>query len=1056
MLNNKGQSLLEVILAVALFGFICSALVSMSLGGFSSLRQGGEYIEAEAYAQEGIEAVRAVRDSAWNKIIYNNSAVTSTGNIWQFVGENTSSTFGKYKRTIVFANVCRDAFNNITACPGSYTDLNSKQATVIVSWLSEHNAVNTIQKITYLTNWESRDWTQTDWSGGSEQAIWSNNSKYNSDDGNLDSATAGEIKLKNTGNSCAVKNWSFDSAGDYAYNASKIEVTNSVARLLGSATGGPIDANTMGMWHLDEASGDVIDFSENENDLTNIKGSPLYSQSGKFSTAIQFSSNSARYINNGQQTGLSITGAITIDAWIYRTTSSSVVEGIVTKWRETGNKRSYALAVNATNQLQFYLSSDGSNQFTVTAINQVPLNSWVHAAAVYDGAKMYIFQNGTLENSTAYNSGIADKAAFVSVSGADAMAGGDAFFNGKIDEARVSNIARWTGSFTPPAGPYGPSTYPSDNPTINPNTSNFVNGVDVWSGFAEAATKNGGEVYYQLSSDNGATWKYWSGAAWAAAGAGNYNTAGVINANIGTFTTSTKQIVFKAFLSSDGEQQVILDNVQISCAKQYEWTFGSASDYTYNAGKIAVTGGTVSLVDQGGGGSCSGTATVCSAFVATSTCQAQAGCSWGGAAFGATTNPNFDTNSNGWTYADWETANQVDGDRQANGGNPSGYIRVVVNGKKNNNISGYWQQSFATTANSPEGTVSFDWKIPSYSATGLTSYYLYVYVEPASGAPTLANYVWRSPLISGTTNWVTVSNVNIAAKIPTAGTYYLKVAARGIYNATNGPGTTIGAFDNVQLNWTKANSCSGTPTVCNTYVAQGACQAQGGCSWASVPVYPSDKPTINPTTVYNGVNINAWAGFSEIATKNGGEIYYQLSTDGALWKYWNGAVWSNAGAGNYNTASVVNTNIGTFSTSTGHITFKAFLNSNGSQQVILDNVRVGWGENSSGGYATNGNFTSSAFNMSDVSPVQILTWDENKPANTNVQLQIHTAPNNGGSPGAWGSWYGSSGSGTYFTNHSGTLLPTALNGNQWVQYRAELRGDGASTPILQEVRVNYK
>ena len=333
---------------------------------------------------------------------------------------------------------------------------------------------------------------------------------------------------------------------------------------------------------------------------------------------------------------------------------------------------------------------------------------------------------------------------------------------------------------------------------------------------------------------------------------------------------------------------------------------------------------------------------------------------------------------------------------------------------------------------------------------------MYVFVENYSGAPTLANYVWRSPLISGTTSWVTVSNLDISSKLGAAGTYYLKVAARGIYNNTNDPGATIGAFDNVQLNWTKPNFCSGTPIACNTFSTSPTCLAQGGCSWTGIPVYPTDKPTIYPTIIYTGANINAWSAFAETATKNGGEIYYQLSSDGSTWKYWNGSVWATAGASNYNTASIVNANIATFATSTAKIMFKAFISSNGSQQVILDNARVGWGENAGTGYATAGNFLSSAFNMSNASPVQILAWDESKPANTNIQFQIRTAPNSGGSPGAWTSWYGASGSSAYFTNHLGALVPTAINGNQWAQYRAELSGDGANTPILQEVRVNYK
>jgi len=251
-------------------------------------------------------------------------------------------------------------------------------------------------------------------------------------------------------------------------------------------------------------------------------------------------------------------------------------------------------------------------------------------------------------------------------------------------------------------------------------------------------------------------------------------------------------------------------------------------------GDVYCTGGPLEDTCCGlpsGGGFCSGTATACTAFGTSPTCLAQAGCAWGGGASGATTNPSFDSDSTGWTYADWEIDNQVSGDRQSSGGNPNGYIRVVVDGKKNKTISGYWQQSFITTADSPNGTIDFDWRVPSYVSTGLTSFYLYVFVENTSGAPTLANYVWRSPLITSTTNWATVSNLDVSSKLGVAGTYYLKVVVRGIYNNTNGPGTTIGAFDNIQLNWSGSDSCSGMPTACDIFANQSTCQAQDGCDW---------------------------------------------------------------------------------------------------------------------------------------------------------------------------------------------------------------------------------
>jgi len=229
-----------------------------------------------------------------------------------------------------------------------------------------------------------------------------------------------------------------------------------------------------------------------------------------------------------------------------------------------------------------------------------------------------------------------------------------------------------------------------------------------------------------------------------------------------------------------------------------------------------------------------------------------------------------------------------------------------------------------------------------------------------------------------------------------------------------------------------------------------------------VGIYPVDNPTIHPMLAYSlpASTFSIWSSFSETATKNGGEIYYQLSDDGGnTWRYWDGGNWSTAGGSNYNTATDVNTNIFNFPTSSASIMFKAFLSSDGTQQVQLDNVRVGWGETvGTGGYATFGYLISSAFNMRDSSPVQILSWDEDNSdcGICEVKLQLRVAPDSGGSPGIWSSWYGLGGIGVYYIDPDEQILSTDLNWRQWVQYRVELSGDGSFTPILREVRVNYK
>ena len=43
-----------------------------------------------------------------------------------------------------------------------------------------------------------------------------------------------------------------------------------------------------------------------------------------------------------------------------------------------------------------------------------------------------------------------------------------------------------------------------------------------------------------------------------------------------------------------------------------------------------------------------------------------------------------------------------------------------------------------------------------------------------------------------------------------------------------------------------------------------------------------------------------------------------------------------------------------------------------------------------------------------------------------------------------------------FTTAVGTIINPSYNGKQYAQYQVQLAGDGVSTPVLQEVRINYK
>ena len=106
--------------------------------------------------------------------------------------------------------------------------------------------------------------------------------------------------------------------------------------------------------------------------------------------------------------------------------------------------------------------------------------------------------------------------------------------------------------------------YALDAPTIEPNQAYSPAAVASWQSFTESATKNGGEIYYQISNDDGLTYHYWDGASWAPAGSGEYSTAATIDQHIEDFPVGTRDFKWKAYLVSNGSQAIVLNGVDIT------------------------------------------------------------------------------------------------------------------------------------------------------------------------------------------------------------------------------------------------------------------------------------------------------------------------------------------------------------------------------------------------------------------------------------------------------------------------------------------------------------
>jgi type II secretory pathway pseudopilin PulG len=135
-LTVEGQAIIEIILSLAIMAIFISGLPGLLIGSYQSLTRGSQTLRAQMIAQEGIEAVRSIRDRAWAELRFSRSAIAIDNNRWVLTGEGTTEQLGDFTRLIDFFPVFRDSGNNIVPAVDSEAtmDADSKEVKVTVSW----------------------------------------------------------------------------------------------------------------------------------------------------------------------------------------------------------------------------------------------------------------------------------------------------------------------------------------------------------------------------------------------------------------------------------------------------------------------------------------------------------------------------------------------------------------------------------------------------------------------------------------------------------------------------------------------------------------------------------------------------------------------------------------------------------------------------------------------------------------------------------------------------------------------------------------------------------
>lgn len=143
-INQAGFSLVEALLSIVLFALIIGTFVSSLIYGQESERLAGDRARATFLAEEGLEAVRNLRDENFSNLVAGNHGLAISGDQWSFSG--TSDTTDIFTRSISIVDV----------------DADTKDVVANISWQQNQQRNGLISLTSRMTDWRISNPTQAE------------------------------------------------------------------------------------------------------------------------------------------------------------------------------------------------------------------------------------------------------------------------------------------------------------------------------------------------------------------------------------------------------------------------------------------------------------------------------------------------------------------------------------------------------------------------------------------------------------------------------------------------------------------------------------------------------------------------------------------------------------------------------------------------------------------------------------------------------------------------------------------------------------------------------
>ncbi|MDC0449168.1 DUF2341 domain-containing protein, partial [bacterium] len=221
---------------------------------------------------------------------------------------------------------------------------------------------------------------------------------------------------------------------DYVKGASE----RGSSAVLGKKSDAWLSDGLVGYWKMDETSGNAADSSGNGTILTNTD--TVAYTGAKFGNGGELNGTS-EYFDAVDNSALSVTGNLTLSAWIEPDDVTSHSDHIVGKFDDSDE--SYQL-IKVDDEIRMYI--DSSSNYETTDAANLSVDTMYHVASVYDSstATVILYVDGKLKASTTTGtipSSIGDDAGEFSIGVEDTGGTPANYYDGHIDEVRVYNRA---------------------------------------------------------------------------------------------------------------------------------------------------------------------------------------------------------------------------------------------------------------------------------------------------------------------------------------------------------------------------------------------------------------------------------------------------------------------------------------------------------------------------------------------------------------------------------------------------------------------------------------